>query len=147
MANIYDFEKRLSSAWNEGPQVATFVVDFDAQEFTSSIGSSKKVTFASGDVVRLMDAIPTGRAMAVLAVSSIMETASTAATSSTIDIGFDGGETLVADINGKTGTTLANAALANPIYGAAGTYLSVTNTLVGAGVKGKLRFSILYAIL
>lgn len=150
-SNLYDLEKRISSAWNEGPQVATFVVDFDAQEFTTTIGSSKKTKYASADVVRLMEAIPTGKALCVLAVSTYQDVASTADTSSTIDIGFDGGAELVSNYDGKSAaTTKTNTALAAPVYGTAGTYLSVTNTIVeataGAKLKGKLTISVVYCL-
>jgi hypothetical protein len=145
MANVTALEKKSSLGFGSGPQLGKWIIDFDAADFVDANGN--RVSYTSGDSVRLTPVIPTGSAMAVLAVSTVMLTASTAGTSSTIDVGFDAGETLVANINGKTATTRANAALANPIYGDAATYLTLTNTLVGTGLKGKIAVSVLYSLM
>ena len=145
MANVTAKDARKSVGWGAQPTVAQFTIDFDSATFTDSTG--KKIPYTSGDVVRLTDAIPTGAAMCVLAVSTFQNVASTAATSAVLDIGFDGGETLVADYNMKSAAnTKTNTALAAPVFGAAGTYLTCDNTVTGAGLNGKVTISVVYCL-
>lgn len=147
MANLVATDKRQSVSWTGKPQVATFTIDFDASEFVNSSG--QRIAYTSGDVVRLTDAIPTKSAMCVLASSMYQITASTAVTSSTIKLGFDGGTEVVSSYDGKTAaTTKTNNALAAPVFGAAGTYLTLVNTIVSTGtpVKGKVTVSVVYCL-
>lgn len=144
-SNLTATDKRQSVAWNKGPQVATWTIDFDGSDFVNSSG--QRVAYASGDVVRLTNPIPTGKAMCVLSVSTYQDTAATAATSALLDIGFDGGNTLVNDYSMKTtAATKTNTALGAPVFGDAAAYLTLTNTITGSGTKGKVTVTVVYCL-
>jgi len=145
MANVVAKDKRKSVAWNAGPQVAEWTIDFDKSEFIDSTG--KRIGYTSGDVVRLTDAIPATRAMCVLAVSTYQDIASTAGTTAVLDIGFDGGQELVTDYDMKsTAATKTNTALAAPVFGTAGKYLTCDNVITGAGLNGKVTVTVVYCL-